>query len=159
MALKDLTEKSATKPKLLPVTEDIIKLKKFAEKAAEEAYAKLKLSRAIDTYKTLAETTLVLTILHNRKRVGDIQYLDLKSYKEHNKAQEISHYHQTELISSLTANKKLLTKHYKKIVSIGKESRAVAILIPKILQKFFATILEIRLNAVWFPEENTFFFT
>lgn len=66
LALKDLTEKSATKPKLLPVTEDIMKLKNFAENAAEEAYAKLKLSQSINAYKILVETTLVLTILHNR---------------------------------------------------------------------------------------------
>lgn len=64
-----------------------------------------------------------------------------------------------ELVNSLNENEKLLTRHYKKIVSIGKGIRAVAILIPKNLQKFFSTILQIRLQGAWFSEENTYFFT
>nr|CAI5836557.1 unnamed protein product [Callosobruchus analis] len=36
----------------------------------------------MEEYRTLAETTLVSTVLHNRKRVGDIQYLEIKSYQE-----------------------------------------------------------------------------
>ncbi|KAI4468005.1 hypothetical protein MML48_2g00000898 [Holotrichia oblita] len=130
LALKDLNEKAAVKPKLLPVTEDIVKLKNFAEQSAEESYELLKSTKSIPAYKTLAETTLVLTILHNRKRVGDIQYLELNCYSEqiNNNTNGTV---QTEMATSLTENEKILTQHYKRIVSIGKGSRAVTILIPK----------------------------
>ncbi|KAI4463217.1 hypothetical protein MML48_4g00016860 [Holotrichia oblita] len=124
LALKYLNEKAAVKPKLLPVTEDIVKLKNFAEQSAEESYELLKSTKSIPAYKTLAETTLVLTILHNRKRVGDIQYLELNCYSEqiNNNTNGTV---QTEMATSLTENEKILTQHYKRIVSIGKGSRAI----------------------------------
>lgn len=75
LALKDLNEKAAVKPKLLPVTEDIIKLKTFAEENAEKSYELLKTTKSIPAYKTLTETTLVLTILHNRKMVSGFKFL------------------------------------------------------------------------------------
>ncbi|KAI4468115.1 hypothetical protein MML48_2g00008774 [Holotrichia oblita] len=142
LALKDLNEKAAVKPKLLPVTEDIVKLKNFAEQSAEESYELLKSTKSIPAYKTLAETTLVLTILHNRKRVGDIQYLELNCYSEqiNNNTNGTV---QTEMATSLTENEKILTQHYKRIVSIGKGSRAVTILIPKKMQKLPQDIYQV----------------
>lgn len=64
LALKDLNKISAVKPKLLPVTEDIVKLKTFVEGKAESAYQKLKSSKHMDSFQILAETVLTLTILH-----------------------------------------------------------------------------------------------
>lgn len=158
LALKDLNEKSVAKPKLLPVTEDVIKMKNFVENVAEEAYGRLKMSVTVNDYRILIETTLISTILHNRKRVGDIQYLDLNSYRGQieNVTNTIV---QTELVSSLTENEKVLTQNYKRIVAIGKGSRPVTLLIPKNLQKFFSMVYNLRINSTWFPPENAYFFT
>lgn len=136
LALKDLNEKVVSKPKLLPLTEDIMKLKNFVHNAAETSYKQLKTLKSMTDFKILVETTLVLTIIHNRKRVGDIQYLDLNSYNQQINSKDNS-IPQTELANSLSDNEKILTHHYKRIVSIGKGSRPVAILIPKDLQLFF----------------------
>lgn len=158
LAMKDLNEKSAIKPKLLPITEDIIKMKEFVENTAEEAYIKLKNSKNINDYRILVETTLISTILHNRKRVGDIQYLDLHSYKNQIE-NETNNTAQTELVSSLTENEKVLTQNYKRIVGIGKGSRPVTILIPKNLQKYFSMVYNLRINSTWFSPDNTYFFS
>lgn len=157
LALKDLNEKAASKPKLLPFTEDIIKLKKFVEQIAEDCYAQLQNTKSEELFRTLAETTLVLTILHNRKRVGDIQYLEWETYRQqtHQTVSSI----QTELATSLTENEKFLTKQYKRIISIGKGSRPVTILMPKNIQKYFAIISALRQNSTWFSAENTYLFT
>lgn len=82
LAVKDLNEKAAIKPKLLPITKDIVDLKTFVEKMADDCCDKLTSNKSVELYKTLIEATLVLTILLNRKRVGDIQYLELTSYKQ-----------------------------------------------------------------------------
>lgn len=129
LALKDLNEKTAAKPKLLPITEDIIKLVQLVEKKAEESYEKLLVTKDLNSYRVLAETTLISTVLHNRKRVGDVQYLEWKGCKE--QLEQTFTFHQTELKSSLTENEKILTNNYKRIISIGKGSRPVTILIPK----------------------------
>ncbi|CAH0549885.1 unnamed protein product [Brassicogethes aeneus] len=155
LALKDLNEKAAVKPKLLPITEDIMNLKKFVENCAEESYNKLKSSKLMDSYRTLVETTLILTILHNRKRVGDIQYLDITSYDEQINRSETTV--QSEMVSSLSENEKILTKHYQKIVSIGKGSRPVTVLIPRTIHKFFTLLHQIRKSTTWFLDTTTSF--
>ncbi|KAJ8933287.1 hypothetical protein NQ314_014115 [Rhamnusium bicolor] len=129
LALKDLNEKSATKPKLLPVTEDIIKLVKLVENKSEEAYKILTVTKDSNAYRILSETVLVATILHNRKRVGDVQYLEWKSFREQFESNNTVL--QTEIANSLTENERILTQNYRRIVSIGKGSRPVTILIPK----------------------------
>lgn len=154
LALKDLNEKNAIKPKLLPVTEDIMKLKQYVENKAEESYRELKLSKNLESYRILTETTLISTILHNRKRVGDIQYLELKAYSD-----QLKNKITNEFTEALTEKEKILTQNYMRIVAIGKGSRSVVILIPKNFQKYFSMIYNIRQNSTWFPPENTYFFT
>nr|CAI5833208.1 unnamed protein product [Callosobruchus analis]CAI5835642.1 unnamed protein product [Callosobruchus analis]CAI5837341.1 unnamed protein product [Callosobruchus analis]CAI5841072.1 unnamed protein product [Callosobruchus analis]CAI5842310.1 unnamed protein product [Callosobruchus analis] len=158
LALKDLNEKSATKPKLLPITEDIMKLKNGIEGLAEQAYQKLKSSKSMEEYRTLAETTLVSTVLHNRKRVGDIQYLEIKSYQEQVESGKTATV-QTEFTESLSENEKLLTQNYRRLISVGKGSRPVTILIPKSLQKYFSLLYNLRQNTTWFSPNNVYFFT
>jgi hypothetical protein len=158
LAMKDLNNRAANKPKLLPLTEDIMKLKQLLDKCAEEAYGKLKIKKTMEDYRALVETTLVSSILHNRKRVGDIQYLELESYEEQSKNDAMST-NQDEFLKSLTETEKVLTQHYKKINTCGKGSRTVPVLIPKDTLKFYDMILSIRKNMNWFPEKNVYFFT
>jgi len=54
----------------------------YMEEVAVKAYKDLEKRDTKVSYKVLAETTLILTILHNRKRVGDVQYLLKDSYKD-----------------------------------------------------------------------------
>lgn len=64
------------------------------------------------------------------------------------------------MTSSLSENEKFLTRHYLRIVATGKGSRAVAILIPKNLQKYFSMVDDIKhKTAAWFSAQNTYFFT
>lgn len=159
LALKDLNQKSATRPKLLPVTQDIMKLKSFVENVAQKAYDILIVnSKNISEYRTLVESVLVSIILHNRKRVGDIQYFEVSSYRDQiNDTEKCTV--QTEMCTSLSENEKILTSNYKRIISIGKGSRSVTILIPKNLQKYFVLLQELRDNCIWFPPENLYLFT
>lgn len=156
LALKDLNEKSAKKPKLLPVTRDVITMKEYTEKIADESFQKLKKTKCLASYRILVETSIVLTILHNRKRVGDIQYLEINFYKDQidNVKNKISE----ELLISLSENEKILTKNYQHIIAIGKGSRPVTILIPKNLQEYYSMIYNIRQNTSWFDPANTYFF-
>lgn len=157
IALKDLSEKKSIKPKLLPVTEDIMLLKRSVEEKAGKAYESLEKSKTKDAYKILAECTLLLTIIHNRKRVGDIQYLDIDAC-EH-QIDNHSQSEQPELFKSLTKNELLLTQNYQRITSIGKGSTSVPVLVPKKMQKYYSMLINIRRNFAWFPLENTYLFT
>lgn len=156
LALKDLEEKRSTKPKLLPITEDIITLKKSVEKKAEEAYQSLKNTATPEEYKTLAECTLVLTIIHNRKRVGDIQFLDINTYER--EIELNTQNTQDEMLRSLTENERILTQSYQRIISIGKGSRCVPVLVPRTQQRYYSMLVNIRRKKQWFLPENTYLF-
>lgn len=157
LALKDLNEKSAIKPKLLCITEDIIKLAKLTEDKAEQAYqVLLKNKKDQVSYRILVEAVLVATILHNRTRVRDVQYLEWHSLKQQFETDNTAL--QAELASSLTENETILTENYKRIVSTGKGGRPVTILIPEKLFQYYKFLHKLRAEP-WFPSGNSYFFT
>jgi hypothetical protein len=73
MAFKDLNEKKCNKPVILPLTKDILKLKDYVSQVANKAHINNETNDK-KQFKFLVEATLVLTILYNRKRIGDVQY-------------------------------------------------------------------------------------
>jgi hypothetical protein len=158
LANKELQRKSGDKPKLLPLTKDIQKLRAYVDETAKKAYEELKTNETQNTYKVLAETTLVATILHNRKRVGDVQYLLKESYK--NQRNERKNANRDEFVQSLSKTEKVLVSSYERVVTIGKGSRQVPVLLPKAsMVKYYDKICSIReLHKDWFLEENKYFF-
>ncbi|KAJ8931648.1 hypothetical protein NQ314_015417 [Rhamnusium bicolor] len=81
LALKNLKEKQWEKPSALPLTSDIEKLKKFIDDRAADSFNKLKMNIDVkNNYKILTEC-LTLTVMFNRKRVGEVQYLKIDTYR------------------------------------------------------------------------------
>lgn len=160
LALKDLNNRASQKIQLLPLTEDVIKLKRFLDNAEDKAFQDLLQNKSnIEAYKTLVSATLVSSILHNRKRVGDIQYLEVESYAQQRRNNDFQI--NQEFLSSLSEGERILIKNYTKINTIGKGSRTVPVLIPKEKLKHYDMVYKIRTNKNldWFPRENIYFFT
>ncbi|KAJ8930811.1 hypothetical protein NQ314_016343 [Rhamnusium bicolor] len=122
LALKDLTEKCTTKYKKISVTKDIILLKNYCHEIANKSLQILEVNlNNVESFKNISEATLALTILINRKRVGDVQYLKLNNYTL---PQAVNEEH-----IILTESERALSKNFKRVVTIGKGSKAVPILI------------------------------
>lgn len=83
LANKVLNEKKWTKPKLLPLTEVIQTFKNYVGRMVDDAYQKTSSNECDFTlnYKTLAECTLSLLLVFNRKRIEEIQFLDIPTYE------------------------------------------------------------------------------
>ena len=169
LALKNLVSKATEKIPLIPVTEDIIKLKKLVDKNAAEAYDQLinnpndRSSRAKNYYKILAETTLISIIIHNRKRAGDVQYLTLESFDRQRKTEGFYGGETSlanEFMASLSETEKILTQQYIRLQTIGKANQRVPALIPRDEFKYFELLYEIRTSSPqWFPHpKNRFLF-
>lgn len=158
LAMKDLTKRAAKKPKLLPTTEDIMMCSKYVAECAKSAYEQLQKKALKKAFSILAETTLVSTIIHNRKRVGDVMYLELEYYNDQRTlfaASSQTH----EFQETLSENEKLLTKNYLKITTIGKNSKDMAVLIPPLTLKYYDLIYKLRTtHKDWFFPENEFMF-
>ncbi|KAJ8940383.1 hypothetical protein NQ318_015776 [Aromia moschata] len=97
-------------------------------------------------YKDLIQCVLSLLIVFNRRRVGDVPFLKLSEY------QRDTNHTFTDFDSVLTNTEKILTEKYKRVLTSGKGSRAVVILIPKVIQDFIDIDI-ISENSQVFPED------
>lgn len=82
LALKNLKEKQWKAPLVLPLTSDISLFQTYTNALADKAYNNLNSDKSNirENYKILTECVLALTIMFNRKRVEDVQYLQLTTY-------------------------------------------------------------------------------
>lgn len=154
LANKVLNEYKVTKPKILPVTEDVKALNEFIKNKAQEAYINLEhnISSTKD-YKVLTECVLVQVLVFNRKRVGEVQFLDIKTYKSN--AYSIS---QNELMNVLTDFERAMSSAFKRVIVFGKGSRPVPILFTKLMQKYIKLILKVREETDIVPKSNPYLF-
>lgn len=152
LANKDLMEKQMKKPLLLPLVSDIKVFREETIKLAETCKNNFSKNIAdINTYKTLLNCTLALLILFNRRRIGDVQYLKLQDYNNHEKKTD-----STDFQDTLTETEKQLTMAYKRVVNTGKGSRPVVVLVPNLLQKYISILLTHRADFI--PSDNEYLF-
>lgn len=137
----------------MPLTENIILFNQYCYKATEEAGALLRINlQNVDDYKQLSEAVLALVISLNRKRIGDIQFIKTEFYiNSRNNVQE-------NCLNLLTESEKKLTKYFKRIISIGKGSKAIPILFPKKIQAYVELLILCRHSTRFIPKENQFLF-
>lgn len=72
---KDLNKKKWEKLTMLPLIRHVLNFRNFVTKVANKASALLVVNTSHKTeYKKLVDSTLILTIICKRKRIGDVQY-------------------------------------------------------------------------------------
>jgi hypothetical protein len=154
IALKVLKERQWEKPNTLPLTEDIQAFQTYVNNLSSQAYDEIQNNINLKTnYKILTECVLALTVMFNRKRVGDVQYLKITSYK---KDQDTTN--EKAFVESLTNVEKIISKKFKRVVTGGKGSKPIPILFTPQLQKYISTLLEIREQATVVPLSNPYLF-
>lgn len=154
LALKNLKEKHWEKPLQLPLTSDLHLFNEYLKKLADESFYQL--GRDIRNkryYKQLTECVLAKTIIFNRKRVGDVQYLTIDNYnKDYNTINpEI-------FTEALTDVEKMICKNHKRILTGGKGSKAVPILFSKEMQNHIGCLLKVRQETDIVPKSNKYLF-
>lgn len=154
LANKVLNEVKWEKPKLLPLTEDVLLFKNFVTAQADESYANLMNDvNLLENYKLLAESTLCMILVFNRKRIGEVQFLDIDSYYRNHSA-----IIQQESFVALTEVEKTMCSNFKRILVFGKGSKPVPLLLTNQMQKYVEKILEIRKTKNIVPSNNRYIF-
>ncbi|CAG9817738.1 unnamed protein product [Phaedon cochleariae] len=144
LALKDLNEKNWEKPKLLPLTSEVMQFQKFVMAEAITANDNIKENKNLQSaFRRLTECVLALTLLLNRKRIGEVQYLKLKTYNT-----DVQPNEQDEILKAISESEKILCKNFKRVITGGKGSKPVAILFPTKIQSFIKTLLSYRTKCV-----------
>ncbi|KAJ8933566.1 hypothetical protein NQ314_013940 [Rhamnusium bicolor] len=87
LALKNIKDRQWEKPKQLPLSSDILALQQYIDDLSTDSYENLTNNIDIKTnYKIFIECLLAQTVIFNRKRVGDVQFLKVETYiKENNR--------------------------------------------------------------------------
>ncbi|KAG5875204.1 hypothetical protein JTB14_016982 [Gonioctena quinquepunctata] len=154
LANKVLNEKKVGNPKLLPTTEDVSQFHKYTSSLANLAYEGIVNEGNVeDNYNILVKCTLALLVLFNRRRIGEIQFLDMESYER-----PPENLNQDEMLSCLTEFEKSLCNMFKRVVVFGKGSKPVPILFSKKIQKYTDLIIQIRRTTNFVPKENKYVF-
>lgn len=156
LALKNLNENKHEKPKLLPITSDVMKFQQYLLKETKKSCKELEVQlqesgKKKQHYRKLSECVLSLALLLNRKRVGEVQYLKMSTY-----VNATSQNQQEEILATLSEVEKTLTKEFKRVVTLGKGSKPVAILFSKEMHEFIDKLLSTRHTCV--PETNQYLF-
>lgn len=155
LANKVLNENTSLKPKMIPLTEDVKAFNTYITSTAKNAYEKLNLGEnQVDNYETLAECTLALTLIFNRKRIGEVQFLEIATYNRDSSDRT----YQQECIDALTTLEKALCSNFKRVVVFGKGSKAVPILFTTRMQMFVEALLKIRKETNIVPKSNKYLF-
>lgn len=154
LALKNLKENQWENPIVLPKTSDILSFQEYLSNCANEAFTKLSdKSNIASNFKVLTECVLALTVMFNRKRIGDVQYLKIEKY-----ISSVPSSNQEEFMESLTDVEKVLTSKFKRVVTGGKGSKPVPILFSKRIQRFIEYLIEIRNKYDIVPKSNPYLF-
>lgn len=122
----------------------------FGKKSYEELRNNLNIKI---NYKILTECILALTVMFNRKRIGDVQFLKILTYTKKSETTN-----EAAFIESLTNVEKILSKKFKRVVTGGKGSKPVPILFSPLLQKYITLIIKIREQADIVPLSNPYLF-
>ena len=84
-ALRTLCQDKRNRPKLLPITSDVILLSRYLKQEAEQKLSDLTKAVTVDAlqpWRALANITLTKIMLFNRKRQGEISKLSLEDFGE-----------------------------------------------------------------------------
>lgn len=154
LALKDLNEKHWEKPLQLPLTSDLQLFNEYLDKLADESFQQL--NNDVNSrvhYRQLTQCVLAKTVLFNRKRVGDVQYLKIDNYNK-----DFSTINPESFGEALTEVEKILSKNHKRILTGGKGSKPVPILFSRQTQRYISCLLRIRQDTNIVPKSNPYLF-
>lgn len=85
---------------------------------------------------------LCLVSVFNRKRIGEIQFLNIQTY-----ARDSSNINQEECFNSPTDLEKNMSNFFKRVVVLGKGSKPVPILFTRQMRIYLKMLLEIRTDT------------
>ncbi|KAG5861428.1 hypothetical protein JTB14_028048 [Gonioctena quinquepunctata] len=138
-AHRTLTGRKWNAPKRLPLAKDIQILHAFLKSRNDDLHNQLNSVADKYGFQELAEITLVRTLILNRRRVGEIQYMLLSDFIKAKSADPNS-----DVFQVLSSAEQELSKLLKRLVIKGKKGRGVPVLLTEDLQSSLDLLIELR---------------
>lgn len=137
---------------IVPLAQDLKKIREYVMKEAEVAEKKLKQNPTNQVaYNKLMETVFCRVILLNRRRPGELQRMQLDTYTSSSDKRTYE-----EFSDAISSTEQILLKKLKRVVIRGKRGRGVPVLFSEDIQQHLKTLIRLRKNFV--PEQNVYLF-
>lgn len=140
------------KPTLIPVTEDLQKMKIYLDNLISHSMIQLKANNSDEVaFRQLIEGTYCNVLLFNKRRVGELQRILVETYVKHLDGKSSG-----EFENLLSPSEKILVKNLKRIVIKGKRGRGVPVLFDRTTCE--ALDLTVQFREIFFQNNNIYLF-
>ncbi|KAF5275326.1 hypothetical protein FQR65_LT16723 [Abscondita terminalis] len=147
----DLSVKKWNKITILPLAIDLKLFRNYLLRKANTATNLLRTNEKDENaYRLLMETVFCRLLLLNRKRVGELERMQLHVYEKAS-----VHHSSEEFENTITPTEKILLTKFKRVVTRGKRGRGVPVLFSLDIQEHVKLLLDLRIN---FVTNNTYLF-
>ncbi|XP_046740533.1 uncharacterized protein LOC124407966 [Diprion similis] len=137
----------------LPETDDIVRLNNFLNKKREAAYQSLQKKFTYETWLSLAQATLILIQVFNRRRAGEIERVTIDDFNCRKGADEIDKHS----LSSLPIEEQKAARKYVRLTICGKLNRTVPVLLSTEIVQSVLTIIQYQ-GLAKVPDNNPYIF-
>lgn len=141
-ALNKVAERKWNKPRLVPVTDDIMKLNNNIKNTIEKAKSVLTNKFDSKAFDDLNRGLMIQIIIFNRKRIGEVEKLLVSDFNNRHNIQKGSEQYKT-----LSTNEKIISSRYMRMEVRGKLGRPVSLLVSKNQIEMIKMILNLRSEA------------
>ena len=143
VARNELSSRKFNKPCLLPLVEDLQKLRLHLQKEISEKTLLLACNNGdVDNWRSFATAVLCSLILFNRRRGGEAALFTIKTFEMRDE-----NIPNADVYASLSKFEKELVKKIKLVEVRGKRGRKVPILISKEMEKNIMLLINLRCNV------------
>ncbi|XP_028418000.1 uncharacterized protein LOC114542728 [Dendronephthya gigantea] len=153
-SISTLKERKYNKVQVLPLAEDIAKLRKFLDEEIASETSQLEELPIAKNWTSLAKLLLARIVMLNKRRGGEASKLLLKSYDE---IPEWTKCATSEILSSLSPLEKRLSERLNMVETRGKRGRKVPIILTPEITKGIELLNSLR-SKVGVNKENRYVF-
>jgi hypothetical protein len=153
IALQTLSTNKMNKGHLLPLSEDIMKLKKYFDQKTESLLDTLNENFDKGEWELLNQITLAQLVIFNRRRGGETQRMLVSAYNSRSQNKDCPQ----EITQSLSATEKILLNTMSRVEIRGKRGRTVPVLLTHNAQTCIDLLLRLR-EKVGVAKDNEYVF-
>ncbi|XP_021356135.1 uncharacterized protein LOC110452122 [Mizuhopecten yessoensis] len=153
-ASQTLSERRHNDPNLLPLTEDVVKLRRYLLDEQQRLIPLLRSAPSASIWRTLALVALTRVTVFNKRRGGETGQILLESYKNRTNWNKAGN---AEIIGTLQPLEKKLLERLQLVEIVGKRDRKVPVILTEDMVSAIDTLNEAR-KDILLPAENKYLF-
>ncbi|XP_060083514.1 uncharacterized protein LOC132562769 [Ylistrum balloti] len=153
-ASQTLSERRHNDPNLLPLTEDVIKLRRYLLDEQQRLIPQLRSAPSVSVWRTLAQVALTRVTVFNKRRGGETGQILLETYQNRINWNEAGN---AEVLGTLQPLEKKLLERLQLVEIVGKRDRKVPVILTEDMVSTIDALNEVRKDILLHAENKYLF--